>query len=156
MPNRERERDRPPARSRAVAADRAAAEREAARRAAAAERAAAIARVEAEREYEYDDFPPEPGLAVPPEAGLAVRSGLAALGAAQAPARRSVTISGRPAERYIVPSASRRTQRRPHERPGFQPDRVAMWAVLLGVVLILVAATSSHAAVLHAHAFLAK
>jgi hypothetical protein len=38
-----------------------------------------------------------------------------------------------------------------HERPGFRPDRAAMWAVLLGLLLVLVAATSSHAAVL-AHA----
>jgi hypothetical protein len=129
-----------------VAADRAAAERAAALRAAAAERAAAIARVEAEREY--DELPAEAELAVP--------AGVAALGVPAAPARRTVAISGRPGERYIVPSASRRKQGRPHERPGFQPDRVAMWAVLLGIVLILVAATSSHAAVLHAHALLAK
>jgi hypothetical protein len=33
-----------------------------------------------------------------------------------------------------------------HERPGFKPDRVAMWAVILGLALILIAATSSHAA----------
>ena len=35
-----------------------------------------------------------------------------------------------------------------HERPGFKPDRVAMWAVILGLALILIAATSSHAATL--------
>ncbi len=35
-----------------------------------------------------------------------------------------------------------------HERPGFKPDRVAMWAVILGLALILIAATSSHAAML--------
>jgi hypothetical protein len=35
-----------------------------------------------------------------------------------------------------------------HERPGFRPDRTALWAVLLGLLLILVAATSAHAAVL--------
>ena len=44
------------------------------------------------------------------------------------------------------PARRRRPPSRPHERPGFQPDRVAMWAVLLGVLLVLVAATSSHAA----------
>jgi hypothetical protein len=27
-----------------------------------------------------------------------------------------------------------------------RPDRIALWAVLLGVLLVLVAATSSHAA----------
>jgi hypothetical protein len=38
-----------------------------------------------------------------------------------------------------------------HERSGFKPDRVALWAVLLGVILLLVAAASSHAATLAAH-----
>jgi hypothetical protein len=28
-----------------------------------------------------------------------------------------------------------------------RPDRIALWAVLLGILLVLVAATSSHAAV---------
>jgi hypothetical protein len=32
---------------------------------------------------------------------------------------------------------------RRHERAGFKPDRAAMWAVLLGLLLILVAATSA-------------
>jgi len=44
------------------------------------------------------------------------------------------------------PARRRRPRRRAYERWGFQPDRVAMWAVLLGVVLVLVAAASSHAA----------
>jgi hypothetical protein len=60
-----------------------------------------------------------------------------------------VTIRGRGAERELAFPTSR--ARRPatprHERPGFRPDRMAMWAVLLGVLLVLVAATSSHAAV---------
>jgi hypothetical protein len=43
---------------------------------------------------------------------------------------------------------ARPTLRR-HERPGFRPDRAAMWAVILGMVLILVAVTSAHAAILH-------
>jgi hypothetical protein len=63
--------------------------------------------------------------------------------------RRTVKIQGRGAERNLI-YASRRQQRRPserrHERAGFKPDRVAMWAVLLGVLLVLVATTSSHAA----------
>ena len=42
---------------------------------------------------------------------------------------------------------TRPTLRR-HERPGFRPDRTALWAVLLGMLLILVAAASAHAAVL--------
>jgi hypothetical protein len=61
--------------------------------------------------------------------------------------RRTVTIQGRPADRYRPTTAQRRRPaRRPHEREGFRPDRVAMWAVMLGFVLVLVAATSSHAA----------
>ncbi len=71
--------------------------------------------------------------------------------------RRTVQITGRGAERNL-PSVTRRgaernlpagspTLRR-HERAGFQPDRAAMWAVVLGLLLILVAAASAHAAVL--------
>ena len=75
--------------------------------------------------------------------------------------RRTVTISGHGLEGWQTrngtrPSgAQRHTQLRRHEREGFRPDRVAMWAVLLGIVLLLVAATSSHAAVLAAHHALA-
>jgi hypothetical protein len=67
--------------------------------------------------------------------------------------RRTVTITGRGVERMTghgvernLPAA-RPTLRR-HERAGFQPDRVAMWAVVLGLLLIVVAAASAHAAVL--------
>jgi hypothetical protein len=57
-----------------------------------------------------------------------------------------VTIRGRGAERNL-PVA--RPNLRRHERPGFKADRAALWAVMLGVLLILVAATSAHAAILH-------
>jgi hypothetical protein len=44
-------------------------------------------------------------------------------------------------------------QRRPyvprHEREGFRADRAAALAVVLAVLLVFVAAASSHAAVLH-------
>jgi hypothetical protein len=65
------------------------------------------------------------------------------------PERRTVTIRGRGAERDLTWTAhQRRRPARPvHERHGFKPDRAAMWAVLLGLLLVLVAATSSHAAV---------
>ncbi|HET8980665.1 MAG TPA: hypothetical protein VFN87_21110 [Solirubrobacteraceae bacterium] len=46
-------------------------------------------------------------------------------------------------------NASRRRPERRHERSGFRPDRTAMWAVLLGVLMILVAVSSAHAATLH-------
>jgi hypothetical protein len=67
------------------------------------------------------------------------------------PGRRTVTIRGQGAERYVpTRSSSRRRPERRYERTGFRPDRTAMWAVLLGVMLILAAATSAHAATLHA------
>jgi hypothetical protein len=77
------------------------------------------------------------------------------------PGRRTVTITGHGLEGWqsrngTRPStAQRHTQLKRHEREGFRPDRVAMWAVLLGIVLLLVAATSSHAAVLAVHHALA-
>jgi hypothetical protein len=60
--------------------------------------------------------------------------------------RRTVTIRGRGAERNLPwPDATRRRPpRRAYERAGFKPDRVAMWAVLLGVLLVLVAVMSAH------------
>ena len=64
------------------------------------------------------------------------------------PGRRTVTITGRGAERNIPwPSEAsrRRAARRVHERAGFRPDRFAMWALFLGLLLVLVAATSAHA-----------
>lgn len=75
------------------------------------------------------------------------------------PGRRTITIQGRGTEHYDrtagqgtrPSSAARRPSVRPYERAGFRPDRVAMWAVLLGVLLVVVAATSSHAAVVAVH-----
>lgn len=62
------------------------------------------------------------------------------------PGRRTVTIRGYGAERNLPwpESSRRRPQRLPHERAGFKPDRVALWAVMLGVLLVLVALASSH------------
>ena len=69
------------------------------------------------------------------------------------PARRTVQITGRTvAAPRLVEVERRRPARRPTERVGPRPDRVALWAVLLGFFLILVAATSSHAATHPAHA----
>ena len=73
-------------------------------------------------------------------------------------ARRTVRISGRGAEAYVSrngtrpPSSQRHRNVRPHERAGFRPDRMAMWAIVLGIMLMLAAVASSHAAVLAAHA----
>lgn len=66
------------------------------------------------------------------------------------PGRRTVTIRGQVADRYVSPRQnSRRRPERRYERSGFRPDRTAMWAVLLGLMLILAAVTSAHAAALH-------
>jgi hypothetical protein len=68
-----------------------------------------------------------------------------------ATARRTVHITGQGAEGYETRNGTRRSaaQRyrrpRPYERAGFRPDRVAMWAVLLGVLLMLAAMASAHA-----------
>ena len=58
----------------------------------------------------------------------------------EAPARerRTITITGQAAP------PRRRPPRALHERAGSNPDRVALWAFLLGVALILVAAISAH------------
>jgi hypothetical protein len=93
------------------------------------------------------------------------------------PARRTVLITGRPdgppprrpesivraapraellpsrpgalAERLprMVEVQRRRPSRPPRERLGPRPDRIAMWALLMAVALVLVTAMSAHAAV---------
>lgn len=69
--------------------------------------------------------------------------------------RRTVTIRGQVADRYVPPHATaRRRPERRYERSGFRPDRAAMWAFVLGLMLILAAVTSAHAATLHAVAHL--
>ena len=65
--------------------------------------------------------------------------------------RRTVEITGRtvgaPALPRLVQIDRRRPARRPVERVGARPDRLALWAVVLGFFLIFVAVTSSsHAA----------
>jgi hypothetical protein len=80
----------------------------------------------------------------------APRTGSASQGTG-VPGRRTVTIRGQAPERYPGrrPDGSRRPRpERRHERAGFRPDRAALWAFLLGVMLVLVAVTSAHAATL--------
>jgi hypothetical protein len=57
-----------------------------------------------------------------------------------APPRRTVVIRGQ-----VAPPPRRRPPRSLHERAGSRPDRIALWALLLGIALILVAAVSAHA-----------
>lgn len=85
-------------------------------------------------------------------------------------ARRTVTITGRPDDRFAPPPRAihapaahsphrlssrsprfvaierRRPRPRTAERVGPRPDKVAMWAVIMALFLILVTAASSHAA----------
>jgi hypothetical protein len=78
------------------------------------------------------------------DADLAERDGLDATDG-----RRTVVITGHGDDRTYSLARRRRQSALPvYERAGFRPDRLAMWAVLLGIVLLLVAATSGHAAVL--------
>ena len=63
------------------------------------------------------------------------------------PARRTVEIRGRTVPAPIVPRnvevERRRPPRRAIERVGPRPDRLAMWALMMGLVLILVALSTS-------------
>jgi hypothetical protein len=85
-----------------------------------------------------------------PAQGVAARPAPSAHGTG-VPGRRTVKITGYGSQRNLIYASReprRRPPERPHERAGFKPDRVAMWAVLLGVLLVLVAAMSAHAATL--------
>jgi len=68
------------------------------------------------------------------------------------PARRTVEIRGRTVPAPPVPSARalehdrRRPPRLSVERVGARPDRMALWALLMGLVLILVAVGTADAA----------
>lgn len=66
--------------------------------------------------------------------------------ALEVPARRTVTITGTGVvDRLQPPAVRRRAAQRAYERPSFRPDRTAMWAVFLCVLMILAAALSAHA-----------
>ena len=63
--------------------------------------------------------------------------------------RRTVVIRGQvaPPPRGSSGPARRRPPRRPSERiAGTRPDRAALWAVMMGVFLILVAVMTAHGA----------
>ena len=77
--------------------------------------------------------------------------------AAPAPTRRTVEIRGRTVPAPPVPRAAefdstvdfprRRRSNITIERFGARPDRMALWALLMGVMLILVAVTTADASV---------
>lgn len=86
-----------------------------------------IAAIAADR----DISPDQVEVPAPPEA------------APQAPERRTVKIGGHPegsleAARYQR-DRSRRPRKTAHDRVGHRPDRIAMWAFALGLILILIA-----------------
>jgi hypothetical protein len=74
--------------------------------------------------------------------------------------RRTVQIKGRPTEAGRLATIAQRSKAQRHrgrttsDRVGHRPDRIALWAVALGAILILLAAmtSSSQAAVRHAKA----
>ncbi|MBV9425547.1 MAG: hypothetical protein JOZ98_21755, partial [Solirubrobacterales bacterium] len=93
--------------------------------------------------------PAAPSARRPPRPTAPLAADPAARPAGGIPGRRTITIQGRGAERelFLATYQSRRRPTQPrHRREGFRPDRVAMWAVLLGILLVLVAAASAHAA----------
>ena len=64
------------------------------------------------------------------------------------PGRRTIEIRGRTVPAPAVPRSlevdrTRRPPRRAVERVGPRPDKVAMWALMMGLVLILVALSTS-------------
>jgi hypothetical protein len=83
-----------------------------------------------------------PSVEAPPRRGQA---------ASQPPQRRTVVIRGQVAPPPRVggmrSTARRGRPRRAHERiAGSRPDRAALWAVLMGVFLILTAILTAHGA----------
>jgi hypothetical protein len=57
--------------------------------------------------------------------------------------RRTVQIKGRPTESRMPSMAQRHRGRTASDRVGSRPDRIALWAVALGAILILLAAMTS-------------
>ena len=81
-----------------------------------------------------------PSAEAPPRRGSTER---------QAGERRTIVIRGQvaPPARPYESTAQRRRPRRASERiAGTRPDRAALWAVLLGVFMILVAVMTAHGA----------
>ncbi len=107
-----------------------------------ADRADDVAR-HASRERQHSDAEARPAAA--PRRGAHPK-------ATAMPARRTVEIRGRTVPAPTVPRTvevdRRRPPRRPSERVGARPDRLAMWALLMGIVLILVAIGTADASVL--------
>jgi hypothetical protein len=113
---------------------------EARRRADVAERRASHERRHVERHEEPDVLAVQPRIRDQYPKGTPV------------PARRTVEIRGRTVPAPAVPRSveldRRRPPRRPIERVGPRPDRIALWALLMGILLIVVAVGTADASVL--------
>jgi hypothetical protein len=59
--------------------------------------------------------------------------------------RRTVVIDGRPGPAHkLAQIERRRPPRRTADRVARRPDRVALWAFLFGIMLVIVALASAH------------
>lgn len=63
--------------------------------------------------------------------------------AASAP-RRTIVIRGQVADRYSLQPTQRRKASRSSVPIGARPERAALWAVLLGLALVVAAIASAH------------
>ncbi|WP_249011960.1 hypothetical protein [Conexibacter sp. DBS9H8] len=63
---------------------------------------------------------------------------------AESGGRRTVVITGHTADRQLVSRSGSRASSLPASRAFHAGDRTAMWAVLLGVMLLIVAISSAH------------
>lgn len=79
-----------------------------------------------------------------PAAAPAERSAIGSEGLLAARAAEAAAVAG-PALRRAAREVSERRPRSPLDRTMSAPDRIAMWAVILGVLLVVIAATTSSA-----------
>lgn len=111
-----------------------------------ARRRADIAERRASHEHRHVERHLEPEVAAPPRSRDQHPNGM------PVPARRTVEIRGRTVPAPAVPRSveldRRRPPRRAIERVGPRPDRIALWALLMGILLILVAVGTADASVL--------
>ena len=90
----------------------------------------AVVDEDVEHELRHLHAADDPFLSPPPPAGT----------------RRTVQITGRPGQPIAAAAVSQARRHRPRtasDRVGARPDRVALWAVVLGLILIVLAAMSS-------------
>jgi hypothetical protein len=106
-------------------------------------------RDEAESDTSHDSADDEVDVVAPAAHAVAVRPELVpdTRWRTDADGRRTVQITGQAARvtRRVARDLAERRPTRPLERLASTPDRVALWAVVLGLLLVIIAATSSNA-----------